>query len=188
MPSKTAYITGGASGIGLAIANKLHSRGYNIALPDFNISAAQTAVDKLKSSSGSQQCIALETDVRSWQSQVAAFQRAIDAFGRIDVVIVNAGIGERAFVVNDGGKGTGFVEPDMSVLEVDLQGFMYTVSLAVQQMRRQDVGEDGFRGKSKLLARGSLSALADKSQSLAPRPSAASIVYRVSFFSRAKID
>lgn len=149
MPSKTAYITGGASGIGLAVATKLHSRGYNIAIADFNISAAQAAVDKLKSSSGTQQCIALETDVRSWKSQVAAFQTAVDTFRRIDVVIVNAGIGERAFVINDGGKGTGFVEPDMSTLEVDLQGFMYTVSLAVQQMRRQDRGQDGVRGKSK---------------------------------------
>lgn len=148
MPPKTAYITGGASGIGLAVATKLNARGYSIALADFNIAAAQAAVDKLESSSNSRQCIALETDVRSWKSQVVAFQKAVDAFGRIDVVIVNAGIGERAFVVNDGGKGTGFVEPDMSVLEVDLQGFMYTVSLAVQQMRRQEVGEGGFRGKS----------------------------------------
>lgn len=153
MPPKTAYITGGASGIGLAVATKLHSRGYNIVLADFNLTAAEAAVEKLESDSSSQQCMALETDVRSWKSQVTAFQKAVDAFKRIDIVIVNAGIGEKVYVPNDGGKGTGFVEPDLSVLEVDLQGFMYTVSLAVQQMRRQEVGDDGFRGKSEQFLR-----------------------------------
>lgn len=49
---------------------------------------------------------------------------------------------------NDGGKGTGdFVKPDLKVLEVDLEGLMFTMALGVQQMRRQEVRE-GFRGKS----------------------------------------
>ncbi len=58
------------------------------------------------------------------------------------------GIGERTWTPHqDGGKG--FVKPDLSVLDIDLTGVFYTVSLAIQQMRRQEPDQNGFRGKSK---------------------------------------
>ena len=72
-----------------------------------------------------------------------------DLGGRIDYVYSIAGIGEKVSVPNDP-KAKGFVKPDLSVLDVDLYGFLYTSSLALQQMRRQEEGEDGFRGKSEV--------------------------------------
>jgi NAD(P)-dependent dehydrogenase (short-subunit alcohol dehydrogenase family) len=149
MAPKTAYITGGAAGIGLAVAQALNQRGIRIVVADINLSAAQEAVRKLKETSGEQH-LAVEVDVSSWESQVAAFEAAIEAVKRLDIVIVNAGIGEKAFVPNDGGKGRGFVKPNLNILEVDLNGFLYTSALAIQQMRRQEPGEDGLRGRSEL--------------------------------------
>lgn len=58
-----------------------------------------------------------------------------------------AGIGERRWIPNDP-NGTDFVRPDHSVLDVDLNGVLYTASLAVQQMRRQGPNEKGLKGKS----------------------------------------
>jgi NAD(P)-dependent dehydrogenase (short-subunit alcohol dehydrogenase family) len=153
MAPKTAYITGGAAGIGLAVAQALNQRGMRIIVADINLSAAQEAVRKLRgtSASGEQQHLAVEVDVSSWESQVAAFETALEAVKRVDVVIVNAGVGEKTFVPNDGGKGRGpFVKPNLNILEVDLNGFLYTSALAIQQMRRQKPGEDGLRGRSEL--------------------------------------
>ena len=45
-------------------------------------------------------------------------------------------------------EGKEFVKPWLNVIDVDLTGVIYTVSLAVQQMRRQDKDSNGFRGKS----------------------------------------
>jgi NAD(P)-dependent dehydrogenase (short-subunit alcohol dehydrogenase family) len=151
MAPKTAYITGGAAGIGLAVAQALNQRGMRIIVADINLSAAQEAVKKLQETSASgEQHLAVEVDVSSWESQVTAFETAIKAVKRLDIVIVNAGVGEKAFVPNDGGKGQGFVKPNLNILEVDLNGFLYTSALAIQQMRRQEPGEDGLRGRSEL--------------------------------------
>jgi hypothetical protein len=151
MAPKTAYITGGASGIGLAVAQALNQRGMRIVVADINISAAQEAVRKLEEASASseQHHLAVEVDVSSWESQVAAFETAIEAVKRLDVVIVNAGVGEKAFVPNERAD-KGFVKPNLNILEIDLNGFLYTSALAIQQMRRQEPGEDGLRGRSEL--------------------------------------
>lgn len=48
---------------------------------------------------------------------------------------------------NDPSKKSGFVKPDLTVLDADLTGVLYTVALALQQFRRQEPAENGFRGK-----------------------------------------
>lgn len=59
-----------------------------------------------------------------------------------------AGIGERAFIPNDSSPSSqGYVKPDLSTLGVDLNGVLYTISLALQQFRRQERDSLGFRGK-----------------------------------------
>ena len=156
MAPKTAYITGGASGIGLAVAQALNQRGVRIVVADINLSAAQEAVRELQKTTASdeQQHLAVGVDVSSWESQLAAFETAIEAVKRLDIVIVNAGVGEKTFVPNDSGKSRGFVKPNLNILEVDLNGFLYTSALAIQQMRRQEPGEDGLRGRSELKLEG----------------------------------
>jgi NAD(P)-dependent dehydrogenase (short-subunit alcohol dehydrogenase family) len=149
MMPKTAYVTGGASGIGLAVAHALNQRGMRVIIADINLTAAQEAVEKLQQTAATgQEHLAVKVDVSSWESQVAAFEEAIEAAHRLDLVIVNAGVGEKVFVPNDGGKGKGFVKPNLGILEVDLNGFLYTSALAIQQMRRQEIDADGLRGRS----------------------------------------
>ena len=152
MTSKTAYVTGGASGIGLAVAHALNQRGMRIVIADINLAGAQEAVSKLsklqQSTTAGQEHFAVEVDVSSWESQLAAFEKALKVVQRLDIVIINAGVGETAFVPNDGGKGQGFVKPNLRILDIDLNGFLYTSALAIQQMRRQEIDADGVRGRS----------------------------------------
>lgn len=64
-----------------------------------------------------------------------------------------AGIGERKWLPFAEESASGeFIEPNLQALEVDLTGVLYTVALAVQQFRRQEKDEQGWRGKLGLVA------------------------------------
>ncbi|KAI6898991.1 hypothetical protein KC318_g8274 [Hortaea werneckii] len=142
MPQKTAYITGGGSGIGRAVTTMLVNRGYKVAIADLDYAHAKDVAAAL-----GPQVSAHEVDAASWDSQTKAFQQALeDLGGRVDFVCPIAGIGERRSIPNDP-TSKGFVKPDLACLDVDLHGVTYTVSLAVQQMRRQERDEEGIRGK-----------------------------------------
>jgi len=143
-----AYVTGGASGIGKAVAEMLVGKGCKFCIADRDASGASSVVAELNKGTDSSHHVAFSTtvDAADWNSQAKAFGQAVGQFGRIDYVYPIAGIGERVWCQNDP-VSTGFVRPDLTVLDVDLTGVMYTVSLALQQFRRQDVGEYGFRGK-----------------------------------------
>ncbi len=149
MTSKTAYVTGGASGIGLAVAHALSQRGVRIVVADINLAGAQEAVSKLQqSTTAGQEHFAVQVDVSSWESQLAAFEKTLEVVQRLDIVIVNAGVTEAMFMPNDGGKGQGFVKPNLRTLDINLNGFLYTSALAIQKMRRQEIDADGIRGRS----------------------------------------
>ncbi|KAK5109821.1 hypothetical protein LTR62_006554 [Meristemomyces frigidus] len=149
-PQKTAYITGAASGIGLQVTTLLASRGILIAAADKNYSGVQTIAAALNKQHSNPSLVhPLEVDTGVWESQLKAFEAALEFLGgRIDYVFSIAGIGERVSMPNDPSKTKGFVKPDLSVLDVDLYGFLWTSCLALQQMRRQEKGQDGLRGKT----------------------------------------
>lgn len=112
-----------------------------VALADMNVSGAEAVASTYPNA------MAVELDAADWDSQLAAFKTVQKEFGRIDYVYPIAGIGERKWIPNDP-KAIEFAKPDLSVLDVDLNGLLYTTALAVQQMRRQDLDERGLRGKS----------------------------------------
>ena len=89
-----------------------------------------------------------EVDVSDWDSQRTAFEAAIDSLGgRIDYVFPIAGVGERRSFPNKPHSNV-FEKPDMTVIEIDEIGVIYTVSLAVQHFRRLKANKDGYKGRS----------------------------------------
>lgn len=76
--------------------------------------------------------------------------------GRIDFVAPIAGIGERQWlpfpVESTAAEAQAFAKPDLSVLDVDLNGVLYTVALAMQHFRRQTRTKDGLLGRIGLVA------------------------------------
>ncbi|KAK3112531.1 hypothetical protein LTR53_011114 [Teratosphaeriaceae sp. CCFEE 6253] len=146
-PKKTAYVTGGASGIGRAVTEMLVARGIKVAIADMNLAGAESVAASLNTAHKQTDLVtAHQLNAADWESQLSVFEKVIELFdGRIDLVYPIAGIGEQEFLPNDPKKG--FVKPNLGCLDVDLNGFLYTASLAIQQMRRQEKGEDGLRGK-----------------------------------------
>jgi len=142
-----AYVTGGASGLGAATARMLAKRGIKVFIADRDEENGQKIAKEIGGEFG-------KVDLANWISQVKAFTQAVSAFGRIDYVYGIGGIGERRWLPNNSASTSGheFEMPDLSVLDIDLTGVLYTSALAIQQARRQDVGQNGFRCKIGLIA------------------------------------
>ncbi|KAI1618251.1 glucose 1-dehydrogenase [Exophiala viscosa] len=146
MAEQYAYLTGGASGIGKAVAEMLVKNNIKVFIADRDSDGAQNLADELNKNNNGAVASSAHVDVANWNSQAKAFSQAVADFGRIDYVYPIAGVGERPWLVNDPSQ-SGFSMPDLSVLDIDLTGVLYTVSLAIQQFRKQKQGEHGFRGK-----------------------------------------
>lgn len=90
LTGKHAVITGGGSGIGLAIAKSLNEHGANISLMARNLDRLQEAAKGLNNAS------AIAVDITSESAVAKAFEGAVNKFGPIDILVNNAGIAETA--------------------------------------------------------------------------------------------
>jgi len=92
MDSKVFLITGASTGIGAATARAAVAAGHKVVL-------AARSEDKLRALAeelgGDDAAVAVAADVTEWADNEAAVQRALDAFGRLDVAFANAGFGAK---------------------------------------------------------------------------------------------
>lgn len=89
LASRVAFVTGGASGIGKAIVERVAAEGACVVIADLNIEAAQQLAADL---GGPDRALAVKVDVTSAQDIEAALAEAAIAFGGVDLVVNNAGL------------------------------------------------------------------------------------------------
>lgn len=87
---KSAVVTGGASGIGLAISSRFADAGASVAILDFDEEAGASAVREIESQGG--KAMAVQCDVSNEASVVAAVKTVQEELGRIDILVNNAGV------------------------------------------------------------------------------------------------
>ena len=87
---KVAVITGGASGIGLALAERFANEGMKLVLADIEVEALERAATRLRE--GGAEVTSLRTDVAKFGDLQALAQHAITAFGRVHILCNNAGV------------------------------------------------------------------------------------------------
>jgi NAD(P)-dependent dehydrogenase (short-subunit alcohol dehydrogenase family) len=122
---KTAIVTGASGGIGGGLVDGFLKQGYNVAATSLHFSAAQSASPSL---------LLVEGDIGKPETAVKVVEGAIQRFGRIDVLVNNAGI----FYVK---PFTDFTTEDFNALvSTNLFGFIYITQLSVKQMLRQKSG------------------------------------------------
>jgi 3-oxoacyl-[acyl-carrier protein] reductase len=90
---RTALVTGGGRGVGEAVARELHAGGAQVAISDVDLEAAQAVADSLDPSATT--AIAIPLNVRCKEDFLAARDRIAAAWGRIDIVVNNAGYAKR---------------------------------------------------------------------------------------------
>ena len=90
MAGQVAFVTGGATGIGLATARALAARGATVAIFNRNQERAQKAVEDLRAAGGAAH--AFPTDIADASSVEAAFSSALAQLSRVDILVNNSGI------------------------------------------------------------------------------------------------
>ena len=90
MPDPVFLITGASSGIGAATARQAAAAGYRMVLAARSTDRLSELAEEL---GGDERALAVGCDVTEWDQQEAMVARAIEHFGRLDVVFVNAGFG-----------------------------------------------------------------------------------------------
>ncbi|MDU1463905.1 (S)-acetoin forming diacetyl reductase [Dermabacter sp.] len=121
---KVAFVTGAAQGIGLAIAKRLHADGFRVALADFNEEGVKSAASEL-----GEDAISLKVDVSSRDDVHAAVDRTVEEFGRLDVVVNNAGLGPSTPI-------EGITEEVYrKVFDVNVGGTLWGIQAALKHMK-----------------------------------------------------
>jgi NAD(P)-dependent dehydrogenase (short-subunit alcohol dehydrogenase family) len=135
-----AVITGGASGIGLATARALHARDTHVVLADINSQGLQQAEEQIRqhNTGVTSKVLSIPTDVTDEQQVQTLMRRAVESFGRIDLVMTSAGIG-------DGGLIDLFTGSQMqTMMNINFMGVYYCVRAALPTMRQQQSGHFVF--------------------------------------------
>jgi NAD(P)-dependent dehydrogenase (short-subunit alcohol dehydrogenase family) len=92
LTERSAIVTGGGRGIGREIVRVLARAGANIAIAEIDAASAEDAAGEVRGVG--REALAVQTDVRDSASVDAMTQLVIDTFGKIDILVCNAGIAQ----------------------------------------------------------------------------------------------
>jgi 3-hydroxyacyl-CoA dehydrogenase / 3-hydroxy-2-methylbutyryl-CoA dehydrogenase len=134
-----AVVTGGASGLGEASVRELVKKGARVVIVDIDTDKGETLAAAIGANA-----VFVKTDITSEADVRQAIQKAIDAFGKINVVINCAGIVNPGKLI--GRKGPLPLESFNKVLQLNLSGTLNVIRLAVEQMMNNTPDEEGEKG------------------------------------------
>jgi NAD(P)-dependent dehydrogenase (short-subunit alcohol dehydrogenase family) len=165
LQDRVAIVTGAASGLGRAVANRLSAEGASVVIADIAGEGAELAAEEVRASGGD--ALAVAADVSVEADMVAVIERTVAAFGRIDILHNNAAaLGADVFPYDNG-----ITEMDVNVwdrtMAVNLRGVMLGCKHAIPVMR------DG--GGGSIVSTSSLSSLIGEDTHLAYACSKAAI-------------
>jgi NADP-dependent 3-hydroxy acid dehydrogenase YdfG len=129
---KVVVITGASSGLGEAAARLLAAQGASVVLGARRAERLQSLADELAASGG--KALALTTDVSDRRQVQALVDAAVQAHGRIDVMINNAGLMPQALLERLQ------VDEWDRMIDVNIKGVLYGIAAALPHMRRQKSG------------------------------------------------
>jgi NADP-dependent 3-hydroxy acid dehydrogenase YdfG len=117
LEGKVALVTGASGGIGAAVARRLHEAGASVGL-----------LSRRGDDLGLERALGLTCDVRDRTAVSAAVDEVVERFGRLDVVVANAGVGAYGPFVE--------LDPERleAMIDVNLKGTLYTAAAAVPHL------------------------------------------------------
>ncbi|MGB0569008.1 MAG: SDR family NAD(P)-dependent oxidoreductase [Paracoccaceae bacterium] len=125
---QVAVITGGAQGIGYAVAKRMIENGAKVVIWDFDTDLARASASELGAT-------ALHCDVSDWDSVQAAAQQTENQLGRIDVLVNSAGVAGANAVVEEYP-----IEEWNKIMSVNLNGTFHTNRAVIAGMKQRGYG------------------------------------------------
>ena len=123
LQNKTALITGGGRGIGLAFARRYVDEGARVAIADIDVDRAQAAAEMIGS-----QAIAVQMDVANQNSIKLGVAQTIDRLGHIDILINNAAVFTAAPIVDI------TAEDYQRTFDINVAGTLFTLQAVAKHM------------------------------------------------------
>ncbi len=125
---KVALITGGSKGIGYGIAVSLMQAGVNVAITSRSEEAANKAAEELSNNYPQAKAIGVKSDVRNLADQEKAVLQTVKAFGKLDFLIANAGLGHYESVLD-------LTEKQWNeVIDTNLTGVFFSIKAAAKEL------------------------------------------------------
>jgi NADP-dependent 3-hydroxy acid dehydrogenase YdfG len=124
LDGKVALVTGASSGIGAAVARKLHDAGASAGL-----------LSRHGDDLGLERGLGLKCDVRDRAAVADATEAVVERFGRLDVVIANAGVGSYGPFLE--------LDPDQveAMIDINLKGTLYTAAATLPHLIESGEGD-----------------------------------------------
>jgi sorbitol-6-phosphate 2-dehydrogenase len=133
LEGKSAVVTGAAQGLGEAIALRLAREGCDVVLGDINAEKAQETAARVAAETG-RKAIGVRSDVTDADSCAALMDAAVQAFGKLDILVANAGILKAGDVSE-------FDPADWRrVIDVNLTGYFLAAQAAARVMIPRESG------------------------------------------------
>lgn len=132
LEGKVAIVTGAGRGLGKGIAIKLAKEGAKVVVSDVNTANAEECVNEIKAAGG--EAMAFTGNIAKLEDVNAVFDAAVNSFGKIDIVVNNAGINKDTMLHK--------MSDDQwdAVISVNLTGTFYMTREAAKRMREQESG------------------------------------------------
>lgn len=126
LQNKVAIVTGGASGIGLATVEAFIEKGVKVVIADFNEEAGKQVESKLKEKTND--VFFVQVNVADEESVKNMIDQTVQKFGKLDILINNAGVGSLAETHNLS------TEDYRKVIAVNQDGVFFAAKYAIQKM------------------------------------------------------
>ncbi|RUA19260.1 MAG: short chain dehydrogenase [Flavobacteriia bacterium] len=128
LQGKVAYITGGTKGIGYGIAESLLKQGMKVAISG----RSQKSVDEALKSFNTDAVLGLVSDVSKLEDEVKAVKSILEKWGRLDVVMANAGVGHFAPIDEMSDKDW------HQMIDTNLNGVFHTLKASVDALKESE--------------------------------------------------
>jgi NADP-dependent 3-hydroxy acid dehydrogenase YdfG len=130
---KVAIVTGASSGIGQAIAEQLLQHGTHVALAARRIERLESTIERSRGD-GCGEALAVRCDVREPEDVQALVQQTLDRWGKLDILVANAGLGYRKpFLDSD-------IEHWRRMIDTNVWGLLLTLKYGIKPMADQRSG------------------------------------------------
>lgn len=138
LEGKVAIVTGGAGGIGSATCRLLARRGASVVVADLDVARAEAVAGEIAAAGG--RAMALALDLAEESSIAAMVARAVEAFGRLDVIDNNAALLTPDYARRDLDVATMETEVWDNTFRINTRGTMIACREALRVMERQGSG------------------------------------------------